>query len=96
MPSRGCGPDSPGKLPRPTHDLSAIPAPILAQASYALSCSAVGSPATVRRELSALIARYRPDEIMITGMIYDHAARVRSLEIAASVLADLIQPAAAA
>lgn len=86
----------PGQLPRPTHDLSDIPAPILDQARYALSCSAVGSPATVRRDLTGLIARYRPDEVMITGMMYDHAARVRSLEIAASILADLIQPAAAA
>ena len=86
----------PGKLPRPTHDLDGIPAPILAQAKYALSCSAVGSPATVRHELAALMARYRPDEIMITGMMHDHAARVRSLEIAADVLADLVTPAAAA
>ncbi len=86
----------PGKLPHPTHDLSAILAPFLAQASYALSCSAVGSPATVRQQLGALIARYRPDEIMITGMMHDHSARVRSLEIAATVLADLVTPAAAA
>ena len=86
----------PGKLPRPTRDLSAIPAPILEQASYALSCSAVGSPATVRQQLSALIARYQPDEIMITGMMHDHAARVRSLQIAADVLSDLVTPAAAA
>mgnify|MGYP000970989677 FL=1 len=50
----------------------------------------------MRRDLTGLIARYRPDEVMITGMMYDHAARVRSLEIAASILADLIQPAAAA
>ncbi|MDZ4087368.1 MAG: LLM class flavin-dependent oxidoreductase [Tabrizicola sp.] len=86
----------PGQLPRPTKDLSDIPEAILAQARYALSCSAVGSPATVRRELTALIARYEPNEVMITGMMHDPAARVRSLEIAASVLADLIQPAAAA
>jgi luciferase family oxidoreductase group 1 len=86
----------PGQLPRPTHDLSDIPAPILDQARYALSCSAVGSPDTVRRELTALIARYRPDEVMITGMMHDHEARIRSLEIAASVLADLAKPAAAA
>ena len=50
----------------------------------------------MRRELTALIARHRPDEVMITGMMHDHAARVRSLEIAASVLSDLITPAAAA
>jgi luciferase family oxidoreductase group 1 len=86
----------PGKLPRPTHDLSEVPAPILAQARAALSCSAVGSPGTVRQQLTALIARHRPDEIMITGMMHDHGASVRSLEIAAGVLADLVQPAAAA
>jgi len=86
----------PGKLPHPTRDLSAIPAPILEQASYALSCSAVGSPATVRQQLTALIARYQPDEIMITGMMHDPAARVRSLQIAAEVLSDLVTPAAAA
>jgi luciferase family oxidoreductase group 1 len=86
----------PGQLPRPTRDLSDIPAPILAQASYALSCSAVGSPTTVRRELTALIARHQPDEIIITGMMHDHGARVRSLQIAADILSDLTTPAAAA
>ncbi|WP_149589433.1 LLM class flavin-dependent oxidoreductase [Tabrizicola flagellatus] len=86
----------PGQLPRPTHDLSEVPAPILAQARYALSCSAVGSPETVRRQLTELIARHQPDEVMITGMMHDHAARVRSLEIAASILSDLTTPAAAA
>ena len=56
-----------------------------------------GVDLTVRPgELTALIARYRPDEVMITGMMHDHEARIRSLEIAASVLADLAKPAAAA
>jgi len=86
----------PGQLPRPTHDLSEVPVPVLTQARAALSCSAVGSPETVRRDLAALVARYRPDEMMITGMMHDHDARLRSLEIAAGVLADLITPAAAA
>jgi luciferase family oxidoreductase group 1 len=86
----------PGQLPRPTRDLGDIPEPILAQARYALSCSAVGSPATVRQKLTELIARHQPDEVMITGMMHDHAARVRSLEIAASILSDLATPAAAA
>lgn len=86
----------PGQLPLPTNDLSDIPEPILAQARYALSCSAVGSPETVREQLTALIARHRPDEVMITGMMHDPAARIRSLEIAASILSDLTTPAAAA
>lgn len=86
----------PGKLPRPTRDLAAeITAPVMAQVEGALSCSATGSAATVRRELGALIARYQPDELMITGMIHDHAARLRSVAIAAEVLRDLVVPAAA-
>lgn len=81
----------PGKLPRPTHDLSAeIPAPVMAQVQAALSCSATGSAMTVRRDLGALIERFRPDELMITGMIHDHSARLRSIAIAAEVLDDLM------
>ena len=52
----------------------------------ALSCSACGSPDTVRHQLQALIETHQPDEIMLTGMIHDHAARVRSFEIAADIL----------
>jgi luciferase family oxidoreductase group 1 len=80
----------PGKLPRPTDDIEAeIPAPVLAQVDHALSCSATGSPATVRDRLEALIDSHRPDELMVTGMIHDHAARLRSFELAAGVLEDL-------
>ena len=80
----------PGKLPRPTDDLSEIPAPVMAQVRQALSCSATGSATTIRRELAALIERYGPDEVMITGMIHDHAARLKSVTIAAEVLDGLL------
>jgi alkanesulfonate monooxygenase SsuD/methylene tetrahydromethanopterin reductase-like flavin-dependent oxidoreductase (luciferase family) len=56
-----------------------------AMVRQALSCSAVGSPATVQRELAAFIARTRPDELIIASQIYDHAAHLRSLEITARV-----------
>lgn len=80
----------PGKLPLPTHDIKAdIPAPVLAQVEQALSCSATGSPETVKRELGAIITKYQPDELILTGMIHDHAARVRSFEIAAEALKNL-------
>ncbi|WP_417711317.1 LLM class flavin-dependent oxidoreductase [Roseibium aggregatum] len=82
---------SPGKLPLPVKDISAeIPAPVLAQVEHALSCSATGSPATIRDQLSAIITRYQPDELMITGMIHDHGARVKSFQLAADVLKDLV------
>lgn len=50
-----------------------------------LSCSAIGSPDTVRRGLSAFLERTRADELMIASQIFDHAARVRSYEITARV-----------
>jgi luciferase family oxidoreductase group 1 len=50
-----------------------------------LSCTAIGSPETVKRELEAFIARTGADELMITSQIYDHGARIHSYEIAAQV-----------
>jgi luciferase family oxidoreductase group 1 len=48
-----------------------------------LACAAVGSPDTVRRRLDHLIARSQADELILTSQIYDHAARLRSFELAA-------------
>jgi len=42
-----------------------------------------GSPATVRTRLTPLIEETQADEIMITTMIYDHAARKHSYELLA-------------
>ena len=81
----------PGKLPFPTHDLSEIPPPVMAQVTQAMSCSATGAPETVRHQLAAIIDRHQPDELIVTGMIHDHAARLRSFSIAAAVLSDLRQ-----
>ncbi|HWU92877.1 MAG TPA: LLM class flavin-dependent oxidoreductase [Sphingomicrobium sp.] len=46
-----------------------------------LTCSAIGSPSTVRREVDAFVKRTGADELMITSQIYDPAARVRSYEL---------------
>jgi luciferase family oxidoreductase group 1 len=87
----------PGKLPLPVDDVTRdIPAPVMAQVRQALSVSATGSPSTVRAQLAAILRTYRPDEVIVTGMIHDHVARVRSFEIAAGVLADLRGTAVAA
>lgn len=87
----------PGRLPRPVADPAAEIGPAaLAQVEAALSVSATGSPETIRRQLAALIARHRPDELMITAAIHDHGARLRSFAIAAEVLADLVGRAGAA
>ncbi len=80
----------PGKLPRPVHDFAGeIPAAVMVQVGEALSCSANGSPKTVRHQLAQLIERYKPDELMVTGMVHDHAARCRSFAIASEALRDL-------
>jgi luciferase family oxidoreductase group 1 len=48
-----------------------------------LSCTAIGSPDTVRQSLREFIERTGADELMITSQIFDHAARLRSYEITA-------------
>ena len=81
----------PGKLPLPVDDISAeVPENVLRQVNQALSCSATGSPETVKEQLTSLVAEHQPDELMITGMIHDPAARVHSFEIAAKILSEMI------
>ena len=46
-----------------------------------LSCSFVGTPVSVQAQLDAFRANYQPNEIMITQRIFDHATRLRSLEL---------------
>jgi luciferase family oxidoreductase group 1 len=76
-----------GPLPRPVADIAAVADPMaLAMADRALACSGAGAPETVRREIAAFVARHRPDELILTGQIHDHAARLRSFEIAAEIL----------
>ena len=47
--------------------------------------SVVGGPDTVAKGVADFIARYRPDEIIVTAQIFDPAARLRSFEILAQV-----------
>jgi luciferase family oxidoreductase group 1 len=48
--------------------------------------SFVGSPETVRTQMNDFIARTAADELIIVSHIYDHAARLRSYEIAAELV----------
>jgi luciferase family oxidoreductase group 1 len=50
-----------------------------------LSCSAIGSAESVKAQMKAFIASTKPDELMITSQIFEHAARLRSYEILADV-----------
>ena len=80
----------PGKLPRPTRDLDAEIGPQMRRAvDQALRISAVGDKAQVRDQLAALIDSHRPDEVILTGQIHDHQARLRSFLIAAEAMKQL-------
>jgi luciferase family oxidoreductase group 1 len=75
----------PAPLPPPVDDIEArfVAAGMDTAMQGALKTAVVGDPQAVRAGLEAFVARHRPDEIMVTAQIYDHAARVRSFEIAA-------------
>jgi luciferase family oxidoreductase group 1 len=81
---------TPRKLPPPLagyrQSLGAQGAAIL---DHVLSCSAIGGPATVARQLAAFIGRTGVDEVMITSAIFDHSARKHSIAIAAGVMKDV-------
>ncbi len=49
--------------------------------------SFVGRPETVLAQMADFVARTGADELIVASHIYDHAARLRSYEIAAGVLA---------
>ena len=72
----------PGRLPPPVDDFDQRLDPMeRAMIAQALSCRGVGSADTVRRELTAFVARTGADELVVTSQIFDHAARLRSYEI---------------
>jgi len=76
----------PGPLPPPVETIESVASEIeLAGAGHALRYSVVGSPETVRRGLEAFLDLTDADELMLTSQIFDHAARLRSFEIAAAV-----------
>jgi luciferase family oxidoreductase group 1 len=77
---------TPGQLPPPIEDIEEFwSTEEKAGVARALSCSFVGSADKVEEGLRAFIAKTQADELMISGMFYDHTARVRSLEITAQV-----------
>ena len=77
---------TPGPLPPPVDNMDDYWSPMeRVGVEQALAYSVVGAPVTVRRGLEAFIAETHADELMLTAQIYDHAARLRSFEIAAEM-----------
>jgi luciferase family oxidoreductase group 1 len=76
----------PGPLPPPVDDMEPLlDGRAMAILRGALACAVVGSPQNVALGLDAFIARHRPDEIMVTAQIFDHAARLRSFELLSQI-----------
>ena len=74
----------PGRLPPPVeHYRDRVGPAENALLDSVLSCAAIGTRDTVRAGLQAFADRTGVDEIIVASGIYDHAARLRSYEIAA-------------
>ncbi|QIL88333.1 MsnO8 family LLM class oxidoreductase [Microbulbifer sp. SH-1] len=78
---------TPGRLKPPVDDPTSIAsASERMQVAQALAESAVGNRDSVTSWIDRFLARTRVDELIVTGPIYDHAARLKSFEITAEVL----------
>ncbi|MFP5404782.1 MAG: LLM class flavin-dependent oxidoreductase [Gammaproteobacteria bacterium] len=75
-----------GQMQPPIDDIETYWTPIeKAQVSRMLSCSFVGSKETVKRELERFIEQTGADELMASGPIFEHSARLRSYELLAQI-----------
>jgi luciferase family oxidoreductase group 1 len=76
----------PGQLPPPVDDIRACgSAEELAMAAHALSCSFAGTPGSVAPRVRAFLELTQADELIISGHIFDHGARLRSFELASQI-----------
>ncbi len=80
----------PGKLPAAVDSIDDLCAPVeRAAIDQRTRYAAVGSPETIRRRFQEFLDQTHADEIIVTGQIHDHAARLRSFEIAAKVFREI-------
>jgi luciferase family oxidoreductase group 1 len=80
----------PGQLPPPVEGyMQRLGPQERALLDQVLSCASVGTPDTVAADLGAFIGRTGADEVMLTCQMFDHAARLRSFEIAAQAFGDV-------
>ncbi|ANG95898.1 alkane 1-monooxygenase [Brucella pseudogrignonensis] len=78
----------PGKLPAPVVGYQEQLDPSAqALVRQMLSCRVVGGPETVDKGIREFAERTGADELMVTGMIYDHQKRLRSYEIVSNSMA---------
>jgi luciferase family oxidoreductase group 1 len=77
---------TPGPLPPPVDSMEGRWSETeQAMVEHMFAYAVVGSKDTVRAGLEEFTALTKPDELMITAHVYDHAARLRSFEIVAEL-----------
>ena len=85
----------PTQLPPPICDFAeTLPLQSRAILNSVLSCSAIGSVETARRQVEAFVERTKADELIVTSQIYDFTARLRSYELLAQAVAAPMETAA--
>ncbi len=78
-----------GLVPPPIDDIEPFWTPAeKAMVDAALACSVVGDATDLREGIAAFVDRHRPDEMMLTGNIFDHDARKHSFRLAADAFID--------
>jgi len=83
---------TPGQLPPPIDDIDTYATPQeRAGADHSLVYSFVGARDRVKAGIENFLELTQADELMVTGHIYDHRARLRSFEFAAGILKDLVK-----
>jgi len=83
---------TPGQLPPPIDDIDTYATPQeRAGADYSLVYSFVGARDNVKAGIENFLDLTQADELMVTGHIYDHGARLCSFEIAAGILKNIVK-----
>ena len=79
----------PGLIPPPVDDIEAFWTPQeKAMVEQSLSYAIVGDAADVHEGIMAFAAKHSPDELMLSGTIFDHAAHRHSFTLAARAFTD--------
>ncbi|MDR7156120.1 luciferase family oxidoreductase group 1 [Sphingobium xenophagum] len=83
----------PGKLQPPVPDYyDTLPPQAQAMLADVLSASSIGTQADVEHDLAAFLRRTRADELILTGQIFDPAARKHSFAIAMAAAQAITTP----
>ena len=84
---------TPGPLPRPDEQFIDRLAPHERwEIEQTLSVSVIGSPRYAQSALEAFVGQTRADELILVTQVHDHAARLRSYELTASLHEEIEMP----